>query len=380
MTPEARNREALDLLEAISASAQPADAVASAWFRTRRYAGSKDRAAVLDQVFSSLRHRISLGWREASGTGEGPLPDFAQAELPPWLFARFQDSFGTDALAEAEALIPEAPVDLRVATRRIAVSDVVGILASSGIPAAPAPWSPVGVRVAGRFQLPDGLKDGQVEVQDVGSQVIAALVDAEPGHRVLDRCAGGGGKTLAIADRTSQAFVLAADANPARLSPLPARLARAGATNVSARPAEANAKWLRRERFDRVLVDAPCSGIGVLRRHPDTRHRLTADQVDRVCQTQAAILDEVAPLVSPGGRLIYATCSVLREENQTQVQSFLGRHPEFALVPVAEIWARVGLLGDPPGLVPEGLLLSPRRSATDGFFVSILTRALGAHP
>jgi 16S rRNA (cytosine967-C5)-methyltransferase len=238
-----------------------------------------------------------------------------------------------------------------------------------------------GLRLKRRLSVVAGeaFHDGLIEIQDEGSQLVAALLDARPGMQVMDYCAGAGGKTLAIAaGMDNKGRVVAMDVLETRLDRSAQRLRRAGAHNVERRALDAdNRKWLKRQAqaFDRVLVDAPCTGTGTWRRNPDGRWTLSPEDLVELVAKQAAILDAAAGLVKPGGGLLYATCSVLPAENERQVEAFLARHPAFAVVPVADVWRDA--MGDeaPAGLTSGPYLrLSPLRHGTDGFFAAALVR------
>jgi 16S rRNA (cytosine967-C5)-methyltransferase len=226
-----------------------------------------------------------------------------------------------------------------------------------------------------------------VEIQDEGSQLVAALTDARPGMRVVDWCAGAGGKTLALAAMMeNRGQIVACDVSASRLEGAVRRLRRAGVTNVERHFVEPGDKWAKRRAgtFDRVLVDAPCTGTGTWRRNPDARHRLTEQDLLELVRKQSSILDAAGRLVRTGGRLIYATCSLLEQENEEQVSAFLIRHPEFALVPLEQAWNLPGGNlpggnlpgGNLPAAAPQGdmLSLTPARHGTDGFFAAVLER------
>ena len=213
-----------------------------------------------------------------------------------------------------------------------------------------------------------------MEIQDEGSQLVAALLGARPGQRVCDFCAGAGGKTLALAaTMDNRGQIVACDTSAARLANATIRLRRAGASNVERHLLEPGDKWAKRraETFDRVLVDAPCTGTGTWRRNPDARQRLAATDLAELTARQAAILDAAAPLVRKRGRLVYATCALLEEENEAQVMHFLARHPGFSLVPLARAWPFDGA----PPCTGDFLALTPARHGTDGFFAAVLERA-----
>jgi 16S rRNA (cytosine967-C5)-methyltransferase len=433
MTPGARVEEAIRLVERIleAAATEPADAILAGHFRRHRYIGAKDRRAVTDLVYGVLRHRAALDWwierlagRPATarsrvlaalalveglapgeivarfdGSRHGPAPlDPAEQRLiaglagqaldhpdqppavrgnyPDWLEPLLAESFGPRLAEEMAALNRPASVDLRVNTLKATREAARAALAAAGVEAAPTPFSPLGLRLAGRGTLPTlaAFRDGLVEVQDEGSQLIALLVEARPGQAVVDYCAGAGGKTLALAAAMAdRGRLVAGDISMGRLRGLAPRLARAGAGIVETL-AGAALDALPEGAFDRVLVDAPCSGTGTWRRNPEARWRLTPAALDDYRALQRAILSAAARLVKPGGRLLYATCSVLAAENDQQMAWFLDHHDTFAALPLGALWpAAVG------GTLPAGqcgpfLHLTPARHATDGFFAAVLER------
>ncbi len=436
MTPAARVQTAIEILERVESDARPADQVVTGMLRGRRYIGSKDRRAINALVYDTLRSKARLDWWLAragappaeapaarprlrllalqalgpdgqpaealfDGSPYGPLPLSAEeaalaaalsgcgldhpeqppavrAELPDWLHARFEAALGAACESELAALRREAPLDLRVNTLKATRAEAVEALRAESIDAVATPWSPVGLRLSGRRALPAtrAFRDGLVEVQDEASQLAALLVEAEPGMAVADLCAGAGGKTLALAAAMAgRGRLVALDRDPERLARAAPRLARAGVTCVEQRVLSDGADaWLAAEAgaFDRVLVDAPCSGAGAWRRNPDARWRLTEAACDAMTTLQAEILQSAAGLVRPGGRLIYATCSLLAEENERQVEAFLAAQPDFALLPYGPIWQ--DRLGQAPPDAAPSLTLTPARHGTDGFFVAILER------
>ncbi|MDJ0949677.1 MAG: RsmB/NOP family class I SAM-dependent RNA methyltransferase [Alphaproteobacteria bacterium] len=423
MTPGARVQAAIELLDALASSGTPADRLLSGWFRRRRYVGSKDRRAIQTHVYGVLRRRAALDWwlaRQglhepdgrarliaalaldddmaafdgsqygppplseaetalAAGLAGQPLghpeqPDWVRANGPEWLAPRLRDAFGDGFAEEMAALNAEAPVDLRVNVLKADRQAARAALAAEDIAAEPTPISPVGLRLQGRRTLPStaAFRDGLIEVQDEGSQIAALLVDARPGQSVCDLCAGAGGKTLALAAAMrNQGEILACDADAARLRPIRSRLARAGVTIATPEVLEDD-KGLEEGAFDRVLVDAPCSGSGAWRRNPDARVRLTPEELARLTEAQGQLLAQAADLVRPGGRLVYVTCSVLPEENERQVDAFLAGRGGFAAVPIGQVWAEV--IGGPGPADGPYLLLTPARHGTDGFFVAVLER------
>ncbi|MCX8134308.1 MAG: RsmB/NOP family class I SAM-dependent RNA methyltransferase [Roseococcus sp.] len=434
MTPEGRLAAAIDLLHAtLEAPRRPADAIAAEFFRARRYIGGSDRRAVSDLAWGVLRQRLRLDWwlaglgarptprrlalahlllvegltpaaaarRFAGGRyGAGALepeeqrlaqalagkpligkemPEGVRLNLPPWALPGLAARFGPRLAEEAAALEQGAPLDLRVNRLRATREAARAALAAEGFAPEPTPFAPQGLRLRGRAPVTAGaaFRAGLVEVQDEGSQLIAALVGARPGMRVVDYCAGAAGKTLAMAaDMENRGRITACDVSAPRLAGALKRLRRAGVHNAETHLLTPGDRWAKRRAgaFDRVLVDAPCSGTGTWRRNPDARTRLGAEDLQELLTKQGEILDTSAQLVRPGGRLVYATCSLLPEEDEMQVEAFLARHPGFRAVPLARAWAEAGLPGAPPCPGPH-LALSPAAHGTDGFFAAVLERA-----
>lgn len=367
MTPAARIAAAIELLDAVLAG-QPAEKALTGWARRSRFAGSKDRAAIRDHVFDALRCRRSyaalggaetgrglmLGALRAAGrdpgeafTGEGhapapltaeeaaltlapaDLPEEVALDCPAWLAPRLRTSLGADFAAILRALRRRAPVFLRVNLRRATVAEAQARLDGEGIATAPHPLSDTALEVlenARKLQGSAAYRDGLVELQDAASQAVTDLLPVSEGMKVLDYCAGGGGKTLAMAGRAEARF-FAHDAAPQRMRDLPGRARRAGVQVrlLDGQAVEAEAP------FDLVLCDVPCSGSGAWRRSPEGKWRLSPQELDRLTAIQAQILDRAAGLVAPGGALAYATCSLLDEENAAQVSAFLDRRAGFSL-------------------------------------------------
>lgn len=432
MTPAARVAATIELLDAIATAARPADAVISAYFRSRRYIGAKDRSALAERVYAVLRHRARLGWwleraghadtgaraqaiahlllaegvpatalaERFDGSRFGPPPLTAEeqrlaatldgqaaeppdmpaavaAECPDWAAEPLRTAFGERFAAEMAALLEAAPLDLRINERSGVREEVARALRAGGIAAEPTVLSPIGLRVRGRPPLAGHplFRNGVIEIQDEGSQLVALLVDARPGHQVVDFCAGAGGKALALAARMrGKGRVVACDVSEGRLIRTRERLRRAGVDNIEPHPlASERDPWVKRHKgkFDRVLIDAPCSGTGAWRRNPDARWRPV--DLAELTALQGRLIDSASRLVKPGGRLVYATCSLLPPENQDRVDAFLADHPDFALVPVAQVWAEVVGTECPP--TGPTLQLTPARHATDGFFVAVMERA-----
>jgi 16S rRNA (cytosine967-C5)-methyltransferase len=338
---------------------------------------------------SGLRGADAQGVESVSGALSAlrRLPDaerFAlEASLPDFLAARFQRQFGAQAGHEAEAMNARAPLTARVNLLKTTREELRARLRTEGVDARPTPLSPLGLFLETRinaFSL-ESFREGLFELQDEGSQLLGMLVDAPP-TRVVDACAGAGGKTLQLAAQMkNRGELFALDIDARRLGDLKLRARRAGAHNVRIRPIphtgpEASAAIADLVgKADRVLVDAPCSGSGTFRRKPDARYRLTEALLHDHVQRQRALLEQFAPLVKPGGRLIYGTCSVLSEENEEVVAWFLGRHPEFSVLPPADkLGPDLGAQVDAGGF----LRVTPGQHGTDGFFGALLLRSARA--
>ena len=437
MTPGARVAATIELLdEIVSLAERPADLVANAYFRQRRFIGGGDRRAVSERVWNILRRYGQLRWwLERAGAphlsgrlvvaadlmlGEGQdmaaieamfdggryrpaalddgerrvlrqleghslphpeQPDWVRLNVQEWVAPHLKEAYGEAWGREIAALVEPAPVDLRVNRLKATPEQAAQALAREGIDVEPTRYAPNALRLKKRLSVVSGkaFREGLVEIQDEGSQLVAALVDAKPGMSIADYCAGAGGKTLAIAgSMNTTGRVVAMDVLESRLDRSAQRLRRAGAHNVERRAIDAdNRKWLKRQAgaYDRVLVDAPCTGTGTWRRNPDGRWTLRQQDLDELVPKQAAILDAAARLVKPGGGLVYATCSVFPAENEKQIEAFLERHPEFEIVPVANVW-RDAMEKEAPPEIQSGpfLRLSPLRHGTDGFFAAALVR------
>jgi 16S rRNA (cytosine967-C5)-methyltransferase len=425
MTPAGQLAAAIDLLAEIENDARPADAVANSFFRNRRFIGAGDRREVSTLVWGVLRARRHLGWwlqkfgaeptprlllaAQAIFTGMTPhkiamaftsgrygppplsetesatlekfaghtlehpnMPEAVKYEVPDWIFPRLQAQFGDTLAAEMRALAETAPLDLRVNALKSTREAAIAELAGERLQALPTRFSPWGLRLAARQSVTASktFQSGTIEIQDEGSQLIALLVGAAPGMRVADYCAGAGGKTLAIAmTMENKGHIVACDVSAPRLDGAIKRLRRAGVHNAERHLLEPGDKWLKRQerKFDRVLVDAPCTGTGTWRRNPDARLRLKESDLSEIMPKQAMILDQAQRLVKPGGRLIYATCSLLTEENEAQVEGFLARHPDFRRVELGHPL--------PQALHGPALRLTPLKHGTDGFFGVVLEKA-----
>jgi 16S rRNA (cytosine967-C5)-methyltransferase len=313
-------------------------------------------------------------------------PPHIAGDYPEWLDPYLARVFGDDRVAEATAMASRAPLDLRVNTLKAAREKLLPRLAHLG--AKPTPWSPLGLRIElgadarnpGIHAEEDFIK-GAIEVQDEGSQLAALLSAAKPGEQVIDLCAGAGGKTLAIAAMMQgKGRLIATDRDKRQLAPIHERLSRAGVHNADIRTPKGEADPLAdiKASADLVLIDAPCTGTGTWRRNPDAKWRMRPGALEVRLKDQTEVLDRAAPLVKPGGRIAYITCSVLPEENRDQVRAFITRHPGFAVVPPGQtasvLWDRAEDFAKAALESPEGWLMTPRRTGTDGFFVSVLTR------
>ena len=339
---------------------------------------------------SEKRMLVELG---NTGLDSDCQPLHVRGNFPEFLTADLTHTYGDDAVHQTTAMLAEAPVDMRVNILRGTVGDAQQSLHAEGIETIPCTMAPYGLRLGKRQPLSNTktFRDGLIEIQDEGSQIIANLVGAKPKHKVVDFCAGAGGKTLAIAaDMQNKGRIIACDISEGRLKRAGQRLKRAHAFIVERRTLSSERdKWIKRQSvpedinksqdtagkgFDRVLVDAPCSGTGTWRRNPDQKWRLTAQTVDELVALQQSILYSSARLVKPGGRLIYATCSILARENQNQIDQFLKTFPNFFVVPMPTVWADEN--PNPCPVQTDTLQLTPHDHKTDGFFVAVLERKL----
>jgi 16S rRNA (cytosine967-C5)-methyltransferase len=393
----------------------PADAVLSRYLRAHRAIGQQDRAFVADNVFAILRrlrlleslaqgrdprrlvlaglmrlHGLSLreldavlnsGERDWLAQLKGRAEDDSLAlrcDFPDWLLARLQRQYGEqELLALAHSLHESAPLDLRVNLLKAEREAVLARLAADGIGARATPYSPLGVRLEGKPQINRHalFLEGAIEIQDEGSQLLCQLLAPRRGEMVADFCAGAGGKTLALgALMRSSGRLYAFDVSEKRLAGLKPRLARSGLSNVHPQwiASESDARLKRLAgKLDRVLVDAPCTGLGTLRRNPDLKWRQDENALAAYRAQQDRILAAAAKLVKPGGSLLYATCSLLEEENAGVVESFLGANAQFSLQPANAVLAQQRIALDTGAY----LQLAPHVHGTDGFFAALLTRS-----
>jgi len=431
MTPAARLSAAIEVMATIETQRIPAAQALKDWGTSHRFAGSGDRAAIAGLVWDVLRRRASSAWIMDADTPRArvlgmlrlergldvaaveklcdgsrfapqPLTETERAALssrslqhapapvagdyPEWLDPYLADVFGDDRVAEASAMASRAPLDLRVNTLKGRREKVLAALSHLG--AVPTPWSPLGLRIQLAadarnvgVHAEEAFIKGLVEVQDEGSQLAALFSAAKPGEQVIDLCAGAGGKTLALAAMMQgKGRLIATDSDKRQLAPIHERLSRAGVHNAEVRTPRGSDDPLSdiRASADLVLIDAPCSGTGTWRRNPDAKWRMRPGALDIRLKDQVEVLERAAVMVKPGGRIAYITCSVLAPENSDQVRAFLVRHPAFAIIPPAETasvlsdkaedFAKAALQTE------EGWLMTPRRTGTDGFFVSVLRK------
>ncbi len=422
--PGAFHGNVIDHAEALLAEVltfdQPADARVSRYFKANPQLGHRDRGLIAESVFAVLRRKLEYAQLAQSGSGSlarrlillglaeaagvEPIAGVLDADertwlrrvatvdrsamslatrsnLPEWLFAALGRRFGErEVEALAAVLNQPAPLDLRVNTMRTNRADALDAMKTAGLEATATALAPNGIRLVGKPALAAQqiFADGRVEVQDEGSQLLASLVAPKRGEFVVDFCAGAGGKTLALGDlMRSTGRLYALDVSASRLAKLKPRLARSGLSNVHPVQIESerDPKLKRMAgKADRVLVDAPCSGLGTLRRNPDLKWRQTPDTVRELTAKQAAILAAAARLVKPGGRLVYATCSLLPDENDAIVDAFVNAHPDFERISATDALTQQGI--DLAGRVDANVVLElwPHRTGTDGFFAAVLTR------
>ena len=438
MRSAARLASVIEILEKVEDENLNIDHLLIRYFKQRRYAGSKDRRQIRERIYRIVRNRFKLEWwlqevieeRYTSrllvlsdlaffefcsqseldeifnGAANNPerlsqkekeiyqalvgkdichvkMPTNVKFECPDWIFAKLEPVFGGELEKCLVGLGEEASLDLRVnALKKITREQVQILLEKFDIKAEKTQYSPFGLRIHSRRRI-DQIKpfrDGLLEIQDEGSQIISMLVDAKPGMQIADFCSGAGGKTLAMGSfMANKGRILALDTSLTRLNKAALRIKRAGLHNVERRliGGEADPKLKRlAKKFDRVLVDAPCSGIGTWRRDPDIRQRLNRTNLEAMVQMQQKILTAAARLVRPGGRLIYATCSLIPDENEKQIENLLIKRNDYSIVSVKEIWSKL----DPKiekwhGMANDNMMrLTPHQHGTDGFFISILER------
>jgi 16S rRNA (cytosine967-C5)-methyltransferase len=431
MTPAARLASAIEVFAAIENERRPAADALKAWGLTHRFAGSSDRAAIAGLVYDALRRRASSAFlmgadtpraillgmlKRERGLGADAIAELANGsqyapemlsaserrrldtgdisgapphifgDYPEWLEPYFSRAFADDRAEEGAALASRAPLDLRANTLKAEREAARAML--SDLKPEPARWSPWGLRMrlsadakSPAIHAEPAFLKGLIEVQDEGSQLAALLSAAKPGEQVVDLCAGAGGKTLAMAAMMqNKGQIFATDDDKRRLAPIHDRLKRSGARNVQVRTPKSVGGEIDdlAKHIDLVMIDAPCTGTGAWRRNPDAKWRMRPGALEQRQKEQTEVLDRAVPLVKAGGRIAYITCSVLEEENGAQIQAFLARHREFSVQPPTEVIQPLGerafMFGKAARLSREGVLMSPRTTETDGFFVSVLRR------
>ncbi|MGH6671807.1 MAG: RsmB/NOP family class I SAM-dependent RNA methyltransferase [Xanthobacteraceae bacterium] len=432
MTPAARLLAAIDIFADIEARRRPAADALKDWGLSHRFAGSSDRAAIAGVVYDALRRKASSRWLMGDASARAALigmlrlergldvaaveslcsgarfapaplsdaersaltanslagaPAYVAGDYPEWLDPQFARVFGDDRVAEGAALATRAPLDLRVNTLKAEREEVAPKLAHLEV--VPARWSPVGLRIrlsadarSPAVHAEPPFRKGEIEIQDEGSQLAALFAGAKPGMQVVDLAAGAGGKTLALAAvMENRGQIYATDADKRQLAPIHERIARAGARNIQVRTPRGEVDGVAdlAGRADLVLIDAPCTGTGTWRRNPDAKWRVRPGALAERINEQQALLDRAVPLTKPAGRIAYITCSVLEEENGDQVRAFVGRHPEFSVEKQGEMTQILGerayVFAQAALISGAGLLMTPRRTDTDGFFVGILRRS-----
>jgi 16S rRNA (cytosine967-C5)-methyltransferase len=429
MTPAARLSAAIEVFANIESERRPAADALKSWGQSHRFAGSGDRAAIAGLVYDALRRRASsafiMGTDSARTAVIGMLrrergldsdaiaklcdgsrfapealsaderarldaadmsgaPAYVAGDYPEWLDPYFAQSFGDDRAEEGAALASRAPLDLRVNMLNADRDKAAAMLTDLGPEV--TRWSPWGLRIrlsadakSPAVHAEPAFLKGVVEVQDEGSQLAALLSGAKPGEQAIDLCAGAGGKTLALAAMMqNKGQLYATDDDKRRLAPIHDRLKRSGARNVQVRTPKSVGSELDdlAGRMDLVLIDAPCTGTGAWRRNPDAKWRMRPGALEQRTKEQAEVLDRAVPLLKAGGRIAYITCSVLEEENGAQVRGFLARHPQFSVRRPADVAGALGerafMFAKAARFSAEGLLMTPRTTDTDGFFVSVL--------
>lgn len=426
MKPASRIQATIEILESEQLKRVPLDATVGDYMRNRRYIGAKDRSEVAERVYEMTRAHARLGWWLAQANmqdtprnrtiawlalGEGSdqsrlkdlfdsskfapeelseaeqhfaasligknldddkIPQDLRLECPSEFSNSLQSYFGSDFSAEMEAMLHPATLDIRVNIFSIDRVNAKNSLEKDGVKTTLTPYSPWGLRCESKAFLSKtkAMNKGWVEIQDEGSQLIAHVCGVKPGMQVLDYCAGGGGKTLALAAAMQRkGRIVAMDTDAKRLEKGRLRYKKAGIADIiEVRPLsdDRHRKWLKRQKgtFDVVLLDVPCSGTGTWRRNPDARWRAYGPSMNDLLPIQAEIMDKTASVVKEGGKLVYATCSLLPEENEKQVEAFLERHPEF----------EIDALDATQNLGHPFLRLTPHRHQTDGFFAAVLKR------
>ncbi|NNE57928.1 MAG: RsmB/NOP family class I SAM-dependent RNA methyltransferase [Hellea sp.] len=427
-----RIQASIEVLEDILSKRTPATMALRDWGKSNRYAGSKDRSFVGNIVHDALRQKSSIGYRmdddsaraltlgtlafnwdytakkiqehfDGDKFAPSPLSDkekrmiggaidlsdaplWVQGDVPEWLWPAFENNFGEEALAEAQALTKRPPLDVRINLLRADIKKAGNVL--TGFGATPCDLSTVGYRMRadtleGRLpniQIEEIFQTGGIEIQDEGSQLVSALVNAQPGDKILDYCAGGGGKSLAMAaEMANDGMIHAFDIDKRRLSPLYQRAMRAGADIIDVRNPPVESLKDLKGTIDKLLIDAPCTGVGTWRRKPDAKWRVSEEALERRNNEQSKILATAHQYLRPGGLLFYVTCSMLAEENEAQVYQFLENHKSFNLLSAGEVWEEKFGTDGPKPWSEDGLTvtLTPESTNTDGFFFAVMEKQKG---
>ncbi len=426
MKPASRINATIEILDSTHRARVPLDKCVGDYMRVRRYIGAKDRSNVAERVYDITRAHARLGWWlefvQAEDTprnrvlawtilGEGAdekrlddlfdgsnyaplplteeeqkfaskmiglplerkdMPDTVRVECPPEHEEYLRGLYGDDFEDEMRAMLTPAPLDLRVNIFTADKEKVIGSLKKDGVEVTETPFCPWGLRCIEKSYISrtKAFTKGWVDIQDEGSQLIAWLCAAKPGMQVLDYCAGGGGKTLALgAAMQRKGRIVAADIDARRLENGRNRYKKASIADIvelRGLSEERHRKWFKRQKetFDIVLVDAPCSGAGTWRRNPDMRWQNYGPNLEALTEMQAEIIEKASKAVKQGGKLVYATCSLLAEENENQVNAFIANNPDFEIIPVEETL----------GLGTPYMRLTPHRHQTDGFFAAVLQK------
>ncbi|MEE9348177.1 MAG: RsmB/NOP family class I SAM-dependent RNA methyltransferase [Robiginitomaculum sp.] len=430
-----RVEAAIEVLTDIENQHTPATDALRDWGKAHRFAGSKDRSFIGNIVHDALREKSSIAWRMGDDSARAaalgtvvynwgittdelieafaedkhapkPLteietkalnggqdlalaPDWVRADIPEWIWPSFSGNFDDEAIAEGRAIATRPPLDMRANSLKSTREEALEKLAEFEV--GPSPISPLGIRInpksaAGRLPniQPEAIfQTGGIEIQDEGSQIAALLVNAKPGETILDYCAGGGGKTLALAAQmNNEGQLYAFDVDKRRLAPIYQRMLRAGATNIEVvEPPAGNLKRLY-GKMDKVLIDAPCTGAGTWRRRPDAKWRLSPDTLELRTNEQAKVLEQAQMFVKDGGYMVYVTCSMLAEENEAQVYGFLEEHPEFQIVSAGEVWEDAFGTDAPKPWSADGctLTMTPAATGTDGFFFAVMEKVVDFDP
>lgn len=428
MKPGGRLQAAIEVLEDVEARKRPVAEALKDWGRNHRFAGSGDRSAIGNIVYDALRKRASHAWKMGDDTprslaiaalafdwnknvdalqalfaedahspaalSEGETaaikaasladaPFWVRGDIPEWVAPAFEESFEDEALLEAKAFAQRPPVDIRVNSLKSSVDKVEKELSR---------FKPKRVALgkdclrfpagSGDYRQPNvqgdpAFRKGFYEIQDQGSQIVSRLIFPQAGEQVLDYCAGGGGKTLAMAAQMqNKGQIYAYDVDASRLAPIVDRLTRAGVRNAQTRTPNEGALDDLMGRMDRVIVDAPCSGTGTWRRRPETKWKLSPDQLEKRIEEQQLALAQARQFVRPGGYLVYITCSVLPAENEDQIYQFIANNPDFELVSAGEVWQDIYGFDAPKPWSSDmmSVTLTPASTQTDGFFFCVMER------